>query len=199
MPIFFWQKSVWCRAPQKPPWRRCQSVRIDMTNRFAMHFSARWVLNLSFSANKKSNPVGLLFLLAELVCLSESNREKPQEGRRCKRYEWAFEGAEHAWAIADERRSREVEFVNLSFSARKKHTFVYQDNVCFFQRNLPVRASEIATLWNIRWRECGQISFHIDQREIFYNFRRKLFHIRRAPDISLEKTLDLCYNNSNIK
>ena len=29
---------------------------------------------------------------------------------------------------------------------RKKHTFVYQDNVCFFQRNLPLRASEIASL-----------------------------------------------------
>ena len=26
---------------------------------------------------------------------------------------------------------------NLSFSARKKHTFVYQDNVCFFQLNPP--------------------------------------------------------------
>ena len=50
----------------------------------------------------------------------------------------------------------------------KKHTFVYQDNVCFFQRNLPLRASEIAPLWNIcsanvkySLRECGQISFHI--------------------------------------
>ena len=42
--------------------------------------------NLSFSANKKSNPTGLLFLLAELVCLSESNRKKTQEGRRGKRY-----------------------------------------------------------------------------------------------------------------
>ena len=31
---------------------------------------------------------------------------------------------------------------------RKKHTFVYQDNVCFFQRNSP-SASEIAPLWNI--------------------------------------------------
>ena len=29
---------------------------------------------------------------------------------------------------------------------RKKHTFVYLDNVCFFQRNLPLRASEIASL-----------------------------------------------------
>ena len=26
---------------------------------------------------------------------------------------------------------------NPTFSARKKHTFVYQDNVCFFQRNSP--------------------------------------------------------------
>ena len=33
-----------------------------------------------------------------------------------------------------------------SVSTRKKHTFVYQDNVCFFQRNLPLRASEIAPL-----------------------------------------------------
>ena len=35
---------------------------------------------------------------------------------------------------------------NPSASARKKHTFVYQDNVCFFQRNLPLQASEIASL-----------------------------------------------------
>ena len=35
---------------------------------------------------------------------------------------------------------------NPAIPARKKHTFVYQDNVCFFQRNLPLRASEIASL-----------------------------------------------------
>ena len=29
---------------------------------------------------------------------------------------------------------------------QKKHTFVYQDNVCFFKRNLPFMASEIASL-----------------------------------------------------
>ena len=58
--------------------------------------------------------------------------------------------AEQAQAIAhDTRREWGRSPSNLSFSARKKHTFVYQDNVCFFQRNLPLRASEIATLWNI--------------------------------------------------
>ena len=48
---------------------------------------------------------------------------------------------------------------NPTFSARKKHTFVYQDNVCFFQRKLPLRASEIALLWNIRFANVGKFHF----------------------------------------
>jgi hypothetical protein len=60
-------------------------------------------------------------------------------------------------------------------------------------------ACEIACGSEIRLRRVKErILFHIDQsrrrREIFHNFRRKLFHIRRKPNISLEKPLILCYN-----
>ena len=48
-------------------------------------------------------------------------------------------------------------------------------------------------MWNIRWREGGQISFHIERSEIFHKFQRKLFHIRRKPNISLEGLTILCY------
>ena len=44
-------------------------------------------------------------------------------------------------------RRREAARENLSFSARKKHTFVYQDNVCFFQLNPPM-AEEIPLAWD---------------------------------------------------
>ena len=49
------------------------------------------------------------------------------------------------------------------------------------QRNLPFRASEIASRWNICFanvkcslRERGQISFHIEQGEIFHNMRQHI-------------------------
>ena len=61
-------------------------------------------------------------------------------------------------------------------------------------------ACEIACGSEIRLRRMKErILFHIDQsrrrREIFHNFRRKLFHIRRKANISLEKHPILWYNN----
>ena len=43
----------------------------------------------------------------------------------------------------------------------------------------------------------GFISFHVATKwQYFTIFSRKLFHIRRKPNISLERILILCYNNS---
>ena len=38
---------------------------------------------------------------------------------------------------------------------------------------------------------------HCDKGAIFHNFQRKLFHIRRKPNISLEKLSELWYNNED--
>ena len=40
-------------------------------------------------------------------------------------------------------------------------------------------------MWNVRWRERGQISFHIERSEIFHNFRKKIISHSALPNISL--------------
>lgn len=60
-------------------------------------------------------------------------------------------------------------------------------NAGSFQRNLPLRASEIATLWNICFANVkyslaqmwANFISHCDKGAIFHNGHRSLFHIRR--------------------
>ena len=83
---------------------------------------------------------------------------------------------------------------NPTASARKKHTFVYQDNVCFFQRNKSL-AGFVKCTSCVKYaprvkcataREGIYFISHCDEGAIFHNSRSELFHIRRAPNISLE-------------
>ena len=59
--------------------------------------------------------------MVTLVDASESNRECPQtQEQKAKGTKKAIEGAPNVRASADERQSREVEFVNLSRYAKKE-------------------------------------------------------------------------------
>ena len=70
---------------------------------------------------------------------------------------------------------------------RKKHTFVYQDNVCFFQRNKSL-AGFVKCTACVKYaprvkcaaaREGIYFISHCDEGAIFHNSRSELFHIRQ--------------------
>ena len=93
---------------------------------------------------------------------------------------------------------------------RKKHTFVYQTNVCFFQRNLPLRASEIATLWNIcsanvkysLTRMWANFISHCDRREQYFTIHKvnyftfgvsRIFHLKKYWIYDIISSERRCY------
>ena len=66
-------------------------------------------------------------------------------------------------------------------------------DLSFFQRNSPcgewnlASPSEIASLWNICFANVRRrISFHIEQSEIFHNFRKEIISHSATPNISLK-------------
>ena len=79
--------------------------------------------------------------------------------------------------------------------ARKKHL----RKQVLFSTKFALRASEIASLWNICFanvkysltRMWANFISHCDEGAIFHNSRGELFHIRRKPNISLFSPTEL--------
>ena len=58
-----------------------------------------------------------------------------------------------------------------------------------------LRAWNALRVWNALRRVRGFILFHIDQREIFHNFRKEIISHSATPNISLAIFPILCYTN----
>ena len=97
----------------------------------------------------------------------------------------------HVRAVGDQSAERALRRIPVS-RTRKKHTFVYQDNVCFFQRNKSLTGfvkctSCVKYASRVKCaaaREGIYFISHCDEGAIFHNSRSELFHIRRKPNIS---------------
>ena len=104
-------------------------------------------------------------------------------------------------------------------SAKKKHTFVYQDNVCFFQRNKSLTgfvkctscvkyasrvkcaaardrgsSKRVCELWGSPWGDLFHFTLR-PTRAIFHNFRKEIISHSAKPNISLALPTILCYTN----